>query len=207
MEWLGARRRPHHDDAGLGGPGAGPPAPVVRAAPGVSALFDGLKPDGSHTLLDLGPAAEGHFRLYSDFARRIRFADLVPGAHYGSGWEAAARTLPPEPRHPYDLVIAWNFLDRLMPEQRPWLIERLAAITSPGARLYTVVEASRDPLTYPLRFTLLDLRSISQEVAGPPEPAGHEILPAELERLLRPFEVVHAYTLRQGLREYVAMRL
>ncbi len=206
MDWLRSKRRSQDDEANTEGPETGAPAPLVRAAPGVSTLFDGLKPDGSHTLLDLGPASEQHFRLYSEFARRIRFADLVPSVRYGAGWEAADRALPPEPRHAYDLVLAWNFLDRLMPEERPWLVERLAAITAAGARLYTVVEATRDPLTRPLRFTLLDIGRVSQEVAGPAEPAGREILPAEVERLLRPFEVVHAYTLRQGLREYVAVK-
>lgn len=185
---------------------ASQPAPVVRAAPGVAALFGGVSPDGSHAILDLGPAAEPHFRLYSDFARRIRFADLLPTLPYGAAWEVADVALPSHPPHLYDLVLAWNFLDRLTPEERPQLMERLDELTVPGARLYTLVEATGEQITRPLRFTLVDLGHVSQEVVGPPEPAGREILPAEVERLLAPFEVDHAFTLRVGLREYVAVK-
>jgi hypothetical protein len=35
---------------------------------------------------------------------------------------------------------------------------------------------------------------------------GPELLPAEVERLVRPFSVTAAFTLRLGYREYVAER-
>jgi hypothetical protein len=206
MDWLRSKQRTREKEHAREGRGASPPAPVVRAAPGIAALFDGVKADGSHAVVDLGPAAEPHFRLYGQYARRIRFADLVPRVPYGSGWEAADRALPLDPRQPYDLVLAWNVLDRLTVEERPQLVERLDRITAPGARLYTLVEASGAHETRPCRFTLLDVGRVSQDFTGPAELAGRELLPAEVERLLEPFEVVHAYTLRSGMREYVAIK-
>lgn len=53
------------------------PTGVDRAAPGLQALFEGVRDDGSHTLLDLGPASGTNFRLYARYARRVRFADLL----------------------------------------------------------------------------------------------------------------------------------
>ena len=53
--------------------------PVVRPAPGVSALFDGLVRDERRSLLDLGSAAEENLHFYNRFARRIRFAGLLDG--------------------------------------------------------------------------------------------------------------------------------
>jgi len=183
-----------------------PRPPVERAAPGVAALFAGLGPGEGHSVLDLGPAAESHLRLYCGFARQIRFADLLPHPPKGAALVSALKALPPNPRLPYDLVLAWNLLDRLDLEERSLLIERLAEITAPDARLYIVVDASGEPTTQPLRYTLLDVDRITQRAVGRPEPAQRQLLPAQVERLLAPFEVVHAFTLRLGLREYVAVK-
>jgi hypothetical protein len=181
-------------------------ASMERATPGVAALLAGLSEDGSHAVLDLGPAVDSHLRLFSGFARQIRFASLLPYPPRGEGWAAALGTLPPHPHNPYDLVLVWDLLDRLALEERPPLIERLAQLTAPGARLYAVVDTSDGPTVRPLRFTLRGLDRVSQRSVGPPEPAVRQLLPAQVERLLAPFEVVHAFILRQGLREYVAVK-
>jgi len=181
-------------------------APIERAAPGVAALFAGLSEDGSHAVLDFGAAAETSLRLYSGFARRIRFADLLTDPPHGEAWAATLRALPPHPDQPYDIVLAWNILDRLAPEERPSLVERLTQLTTPGARLYVVVDASDEPSTQPVRFTLLDVNRVGQQAVGPPHPPQTQLLPAEVERLLDPFRVVHGFTLKLGLREYVAVR-
>jgi len=86
------------------------------------------------------------------------------------------------------------------------VIARLAEITAPDARLYIVVDASGESMTQPQRYTLLDVDRITQRAVGRPEPAQRQLLPAQVERLLAPFEVVHAFTLRLGLREYVAVK-
>jgi hypothetical protein len=177
-----------------------------RAAPGIAALFDGLSEDGSHAVLDLGPAVESHLRLFSGYARRIRFAGLLPMQRRDGEWKGALRSLTPHPQQPYDLVIAWDLLDRLSPEARPSLIRRLAEITGPEARLYMVADASEEPTAQPFRFALRDTDRVSQWPVGSPEPAPRRLLPAQVERLLMPFEVVHAFTLRSGLREYVAVK-
>jgi hypothetical protein len=206
VDWL---RRSRHTPPGDSGPGerrqAGP-TPTVRAAPGIVALFDGLSGDGRHAVLDLGPAAEIHLRLFSVFSRQVRFADLLTQPLHGPALAGALRALPPGPQQPYDVVLAWDLLDRLIPEERPRVIERLHQLTAPGARLHIIVNASGEPTVRRLRYTLVDLERISQNAVGPPVPAQRQLLPAEVERLLAPFEVVRAFTLRMGLREYLAVK-
>jgi hypothetical protein len=179
---------------------------VERPAPGIAAVFAGLREDGSHGVLDLGPASEGSFRLYSRFARRIRFADLLEAPLRGETWTEALRVLPEEVEGPFDLVLAWNLLDRVPPELRSPVVGRLAQVTAPGARLYVLVDGSREPLAHPLRFILTGTDRVCQQSLGDPYPAGHQLLPAEVKRLLAPFEVIHAFTLRDGHREYVSVR-
>lgn len=179
---------------------------MERAAPGVAALFAGLDPNRTYSILDLGTAAESHLRLYGGYARQIRFADLVEKPARGANWANAVQSIPPNPHQPYDLVMGWNILDRLSPEGKHLLIERLDSLTADGARLYVSVDASGSRETRPMRFKLLGVDRVRQEAAGPIETAQAQLLPAQVERLLAPFEVVRAFTLRLGLREYVAVK-
>lgn len=179
---------------------------MERSAPGIAALFAGLDPDRTYAVLDLGTAAESHLRLYGTYARQIRFADLLERPLRSADWASAVQSIPPHPHQAYDLVLVWNLLDRLSPEARRLLVERLDALTADGARLYVAVDASGAAETRPLRFKLLGVDRVRQEVAGPIEPAQPQLLPAHVERLLAPFEVVQAFTLRPGIREYVAVK-
>lgn len=179
---------------------------VQGAAPGIAELFEGVDADGSHSVLDLGPATESALRVYSRFARRMRFADLLSAALSPGGWAEAVQALPAQPGHPYDLVLAWNILDHLHAGERDLLVERLVEVTGPRARLHAMTNAVERDTSPPLRFTLLESDRMRYEPTGPPRLAHPPILPAELERLLEPFRVLRGFTLKGGLREYVAVR-
>lgn len=206
MEWL---RRP-----GRHAPPAEPEPEQVSeaveaAAPGVAALFEDVSQDGSHSVLDLGPANPFSLSVYSRFARRIRFADLTGYATSLRGRgsvEGVLEAVPPQPDRPYDLIFAWDVLDRLFDEYHEPLVARLARVTAPRARLHVVVRASEEETKRPLRFRLGDIDRMVYEPTGPPEPARPRLLPAPLAQLLAPFQVVHGFTLKGGLREYVAIR-
>ena len=208
MGWLRRTGPPAPGEAGKAEPReAAGPTEVERSAPGIAALFADLNEDGSHAVLDLGSATETNFELYGRYARRIRFADLLTAPMRGEPWAGALRSLPDPSDRPYDLVLLWNLLDLVPPGERPLVVKRMARLTAPGARLYCLVDASREPTTQPLRFTIRDLDRVAQQAVGDPHPAGPELLPAEVERLLMPFEVTHAFTLRLGYREYVAAKI
>ena len=82
----------------------------------------------------------------------------------------------------------------------------LVEVTAPRAWLHAVVDSSGDESAPPLRFTLIDLDRVSRQAVGPPEPLAPQLLPRHVECLFRPFEIVHAYTLRARWREYVVRR-
>ena len=177
-----------------------------RRSPGLDALFRTLRDDGSHSILDFGPATSDHLRFLGRFGRQIRFAGLLPEPPHGDDWREAVRTLPPNPDHPYDVVFAWNLLDRIDPGTRPGLIAKLDELTAPGAWLFAVVDDSGGPTIQPVRTTLLAKDRVSETPIGDPVPAYPPLLPAPIERLLTPFKVTAAYTLRSGQREYVAKK-
>jgi len=171
----------------------------------VAEVFEGLREDGTHAVLDLGPAVDSHLRLFGGYSRQVRFAGLLPHPPEGAEWAEALQAIPPHPGQPYDVVLAWNVLNYLNAGDRLLLIERLHELTSHRARLYVVVDVSEEPMLPPLRHTLLALDRVCQQAVGVPRPAYTGLLPAQVERLLLPFEVLHAFNLRTGLREYVAV--
>lgn len=140
------------------------------------------------------------------FGRIVRFANLIPRSPDDTEWMDALRSLPPHPEHPYDVVLLWDLLDRLPETERRGVIDHMAEITARGARLYAVVDASGGVTTRALSFGLVDVDRVTQVPVGLPEPARQPILPAQVERDLAPFRIAHAFTLRGGLREYVALK-
>ena len=115
---------------------------VEGVAPGIAALFQGLREDRSYAMLDLGPASGQNLLVYGRFARWIHFADL-----FGEPWsqrteESAGGLHLPRLDRAYDVVFAWDTLDRLFPEARSRLVQWLINITAPTTRVHAVVRAS-----------------------------------------------------------------
>ena len=205
MTRIGRRPRTSEpDEASTPDPAGGDT--VTRRSPGLAALFGTLHDDGRHSILDLGPARGRHLRLLGRFGHVVRFAGLVPRPSDEADWLQMLITLPANGQRPYDVVLLWDLLDRLTEGERPPVIARIAHVAAGSARLYAVVDASDSVTTRPLAFDLVDLDRVTQIPVGPPEPAGRQILPAQVERALDPFKVVSAFTLRGGLREYVAQK-
>jgi hypothetical protein len=181
------------------------PEAVERSTPGIAALFKGVSGDSSHSVLDLGQAADSSLRVYGRFARRVRFANLLTEAS-SREWPSALAALPAQPDNPYDLLFAWDILDRLGKEDRPGLVQRLVEVSAGDARLHIVVDSSGRQAAEPLRYVLQDVDRLRTEATGPPRQLPAPLLPGEVDRLLAPFQVVNGFTLKVGVREYLAVR-
>lgn len=179
--------------------------------PGLADLLASLPDDGSARMLDLGPLIVANFDRYIVHARRIRFAhvwcDALPTP--GPGVDARvdpARAVPLGDRTaPYDVVLAWDVLDCLDPEDAVSMVHRVASVCRPRARLHALftgtgsrpARPTRYAITGPGRVRPLDLESRALPASG--------LAPAELERQLAPFTVEHSCILRHGAREVVAV--
>jgi hypothetical protein len=182
---------------------------MESTAPGVAAMFDGLSEDGSHSVLDLGPASSASLAVYARFARHVRFSDLTGLALSRTGHEPIQHVLdavPPHSEQPYDLIFAWDVFDRLLPEDHQPVMRRLAEISALNARLHAVVSGADLGTAPHIRCTLLDTDRVLYEPATTVRPARSRLLPAQMAHLLVPFRVVRGFTLKGNLREYVAVR-
>jgi hypothetical protein len=207
VDWLRLSGRPSPAST----PEAGAPASVAveAAAPGVAALLEGVPEGRTRSVLDLGSGSPESLEAYHRFARRIRFADLLGYAISPRGRgpvEDLLREIPAQPDAPYDLVFAWDVLDRLFPEYHGPLVTRLVEVTAPEARLHVVARGSAESVMRPLRFSLLGTDRMRYEPAGRDRPALPRLLPAQVAHILEPFRVTRGFTLKGEMREYVAVR-
>lgn len=176
-----------------------------RNSPGLTEFFDKVSEDRSHAVLDLGAATESALQVYGRFARWVRFAGLLSPTSVTENWTGAAESIPPNPERSYDLLFIWDILDRLLPEERPALIARLAELSAPSARLFMIVGAT-DGRARPLRqFTLIAPDRMSYVETPVIHSVESPLLPAEVQRVLAPFEVSRAFSSDIGIREYVAV--
>lgn len=176
-----------------------------RTSLGLKELFDGVVSDDAHSVLDLGRAAASSFTVFGRYARRIRFADLLRDERRPDLSAAMAASVPVQPDHPYDLILAWDLLDRIDAGERGMVVRRLAELSAPRARIHVLVNASDRPLIQRYQYAVVALDKVRQELDGPERPVGDRMLPAEVERLLDPWEVVRAFSSRSGMREYVGV--
>lgn len=175
---------------------------IERPSPGIAALLDGVSEDRTHCVLDLANGTRSALEVYRRFARWVRFAGILDGS------VCDIRALAHRPGKidpPYDLVLAWDVLDRIPPDERPILVQQLAEISAPNARLYVLTSAPDKAVFQPMRFSVLDVGLMRCEPLGPLGQAREHLLPAEVERLLMPFQVITGFTLRPSFREYVAV--
>lgn len=176
---------------------------ITRASPGIMALLAGIAETRTNlSVLDLAFATDAALRVYTKLARWVRFAGII-NEPVCDARSLAKLTDTPEP--PYDLVLAWDLFDRVLPHERPALARHLANACAPNARLHVLVSVSEAEESPPFRYSLWDEGHMWCEplpFRGRSQPC---LQPAEVERLLAPFQVARGFALRQRLREYVAI--
>ena len=179
---------------------------MERRSPGLALLFEGLSGDGRHAVLDLGLASASRLTLLGPFSRQIRFAGLVPPDPTTSE-VPLVESIPADPRRPFDVVLAWDILDYLGESGGTALVRRLDAVTTDDAVLYaTVSSATAGGASPSVRMELVALDRVRHDPTGSTRPTSGSLLPARVEKVLSPFRVVRAISLRMGLREYVARK-
>jgi hypothetical protein len=156
-------------------------------------------------VLDLGAACEASLTVYGLIARQVRFADLSETTS-AQHWDFPLQEAKRASVDPYDVILLWDSLGRLPNEERGRMVARLAELAAPTARLHMVLEAPERTGPRPRRFSVADAGHMRHEVSWDDAADAPRLLPADVEKMLAPFHVVRAFTLKDGLREYLLMR-
>lgn len=213
MRWpFGSRADP---EPATVSPEPGPPnVDEVHSSPGLRSAVAHLDTGVGCNILDLGPSMAATVRFFSRYRCRMRIVDLcavVTGdpkrqARLAGDPRAVINELLSGPPGAFDLVLAWDVFDRLDRRPAEAVVQRLAFLSRPGARLFTLFSTTRGQPTLPLAFAVLDEETLLyRRQAGPPShrPAFN---PAGFERLLAGFSTEVSVVLRHGVQEWVAIR-
>jgi len=98
---------------------------------------------------------------------------MVPRSLVGEEWVSALRALPPNDSSPYDVVLGWDLLIWLDPDERAAATARLAEITAPRARIHLIVDGTGAATAQPLEYTLVGAGRLAEQAVGPLERVSH----------------------------------
>ncbi len=192
---------------------AAEPQPPLYRSPALKALVARLPDEAAYSILDLGAASGANIEFFSRFRCRIQIADL-PDALAGeelrsllrSDPEAAFRRILPVGREPFDVVLAWDVFNYLDRDQIRRLATELARLCRPAGLMLAFISTAKEIPEAPGDFQIADEQTVlwrPRTAARRPSP---RLAPAEVERLIAGFGVVHSVLMRHGVREYLFER-
>jgi hypothetical protein len=177
------------------------------------ALCRGLE-TGRQRILDLGPAIGSNVTFFSRLPCNLFIADLHEALFPGSAEGVMHRRdffdglltaeLPEE--SDFDLILAWDLLNYLDPEELGALSSHLAAVCSPGAVLFAMITTRKVMPNKPPHFRILDPSRLSYEIESGVKREAPRYKEPELERAMPEFVVQSTFLLRNGMQEYLFTR-
>ncbi len=186
------------------------PESIEYKSHGLNALLDFMRGTGTSSILDLGQASGLNVQFWSQYPCRLYVEDFYRcyrDAH-AAQTECAETVILPDPLPLsadtiFDIILAWDLLNYLSPEEIDALIARLRPHCQPGTFLFALVSGQSEIPAEPNIFRIIDRERMVYEPRTKktrPSPRYH---PKDLARLLAPFEVSSSFLLRNGIQEYV----
>ena len=183
------------------------------SSPGLEEALRGVADNGSCKVLDLGPLVADNVEFVSSFASYLQIVDAIdrsPSVHDteggGFGRLSTLQSLFNKHRRSFNLVLVWDVLNYLSTDQAERLIQAVAELCHPDARLHAIIFATNTMAAVPNRYRIVDSARLTYE-QGTTELRGVPNLPpSAVEKLLKGFRIEHSYVLQHGVHEYVAAR-
>jgi hypothetical protein len=165
-------------------------------------LVESLPGEGEARVLDLGAACPENLAFFAPWCRTYAIADLrLPLAMGKELWP------PPLPRPgvaaPFDLILAWDLLNYLAPDDLTKVAELLAGLSRRGTRLFGLIYTSAEMPTRSGRFRVAGRSTLSYGDRSGVRRAAPRYREPALLRSLRGFAVERVFLLRHGVEEYV----
>ena len=192
-----------------------PSDPVIEIyrSPGLEEALRGTPDDGSCKVLDLGPSVADNVEFVSSFASYLQIIDAIGRDPTASGLQdsgfrrlSALQELVDQHRRSFSLVLMWDVLNYVSIAQAGRILESVAELCLPGARLHAIVFATNTMAAIPNRYRIIEGARIAYEPSTTEQLGAPDLPPAAVEKLLQGFRVEHSFVLQHGVHEYVASR-
>ncbi len=182
------------------------PRSEVHRSPGLEAVLKGLARGGAVQILDLGPAISDNVDFFAAFAARIQIVDALRESDAACPASAVLSGLGPGSEGGFHLVLLWDCLNYLSPAEGAALVESVLPLCRPDARCLAMVATSDTMPAAPTRYRIVDESHLTYERSTTEMMGAPQMTPAAVQALLGGFSIEHAFVLRNGVREYVAIR-
>jgi hypothetical protein len=189
------------------------PLTETHSSPGFEEALRGIPTDGSCRVLDLGPSVADNVEFVSSFASRLQIVDVLGpvGSAGGEVGGVSARITSVEGivgdhRRSFHLVLGWDVFNYLSEAESRRLLQTVAELCHPGARLHAIVFARDTMPTVPNRYRIIDAARLAYEPTTTELCGAPHLPPAAVEKLLTGFRIEHSFVLQHGVHEYAASR-
>lgn len=175
----------------------------------------GLLPDSDDAtlrVLDLGPARSANLDFFSRYGGQLTVADFYSGLRGARAStsddndrkaEAFAELLPFDHATRFDLVLAWDLLNYLTPQEHQLLMTCLEPFCMPGTAILAFVSTQKEMPPAPSAYSIQDADTlVYEEREGRARPCPR-YLEGDLLKRMQGLTVESRYQLRNGMLEYV----
>ncbi len=122
-----------------------------------------------------------------------------------SGALGALVSYPDDTR--FDAVLVWDLFNYLDRREVAELARQLARYCRPGALVFGLISILKQIPADPMRFRIVDADHLSYEARTPALRPCPRYAPAELNELLRGFQLDRSFLMRHGVQEYLFARM
>ena len=169
--------------------------------------------DATLRVLDLGPARSANLEFFSRYGGRLTVADLynglravraaTPSEDDDRSAKAFAELLPFDKPARFDLILAWDLLNYLTPQEQHWLMASLEPFCLAGTGILAFVSTQKEMPPGPSAYSIRDADTlIYEEREGRPRPCPR-YLEGDLLKRMQGLTVENRCQLRNGMLEYV----
>lgn len=152
------------------------------------------------SVLDLGEAIGINIEFFSRFHARLSIADFPRSLRTA---RLADALLPSDPPAPFDVVLLWDLLNYLTPEDIGWLARSLGRLLKPGATMLAFLASSREIPSRPSRYRIRDDETLIYELQGAKKTESPRYTEQTLLRLMPGTTVESRFQLRNEIVEYL----
>ncbi len=175
-----------------------------------------LLPESEDTtlrVLDLGPARSANLEFFSRYGGQLTVADFYNGLRAARAATASedddrkakafAELLPFDKSARFDLILAWDLLNYLTPQEHHLLMASLEPFCLSGTGILAFVSTQKEMPPAPSAYSIRDADTlVYEERRGRARPCPR-YLEGDLLKRMQGLTVENRYQLRNGMLEYV----
>ena len=187
----------------------------IHRSPILKLLSKMLIEDRKFEILDIGPALKENVNFFSqfrcklhidDFYSSFRDFDFFAPADECSPEHLFSYLLPFDSSVRFDMILLWDILNYMKPEEIGHLFGYLRRFSRPGTVVFAMINTRREIPEVPTSFRIEDNERIHYDFNSSIMKSCPRYEVPTLEKQLGDYNITNSYLLRNGFKEYLFTR-